>query len=83
MTFSSKQLKAVVCESFYVALEYARTTMFVWMFIEGLYLHNLITVMVFQPDTYHKLYLVLGWGIPVILTAIWATVTASQQTTSV
>jgi len=74
---------AILCESFYIILEYARTTMFVWMFIEGLYLHNLITVMVFRPDTYHKWYLVLGWGIPVILTTIWAAFTATQQQTSV
>ncbi|XP_059351983.1 PDF receptor-like [Daphnia carinata] len=72
----------ILCEWFYIVLEYARTTMFVWMFIEGLFLHNLITVMVFRPDTYHKLYLVLGWGIPVILTAIWAAFTATHQTTS-
>lgn len=56
--------------------------MFVWMFIEGLFLHNLITVMVFRPDTYHKLYLVLGWGIPFVLTTIWAAITATHQTTS-
>ncbi|XP_046437156.1 PDF receptor-like [Daphnia pulex] len=72
----------ILCEWFYIVLEYARTTMFVWMFIEGLFLHNLITVMVFRPDTYHKLYLALGWGIPIILTAIWAAFTATHQTTS-
>lgn len=38
--------------------------------------------MVFRPDTYHKLYLAFGWGIPAILTAVWAGYTATQQTTS-
>ncbi len=37
-----------LCESFYILLEYARTSMFLWMFVEGLYLHNMITVAVFQ-----------------------------------
>ncbi len=38
--------------------------------------------MVFRPDTYHKLYLVIGWGLPLILTVIWAAFTATQQQTS-
>lgn len=74
--------KPGLCEWFYIVLEYARTTMFVWMFIEGLFLHNLITVMVFRPDTYHKLYLVLGWGVPLLLTIVWASYMATQPTST-
>jgi hypothetical protein len=36
-------LQPILCEASYVLLEYARTAMFMWMFIEGLYLHNMIT----------------------------------------
>ena len=36
-------LQPLLCEASYVLLEYARTAMFMWMFIEGLYLHNMIT----------------------------------------
>jgi hypothetical protein len=36
-------LQPILCEASYVLLEYARTAMFMWMFIEGLYLHNRIT----------------------------------------
>ena len=50
--------------------------MFMWMFIEGLYLHNVITVTVFQGRFPHIVYAVLGWGGPVIMTTIWATYTA-------
>ncbi|KAL2716881.1 PDF receptor isoform X4 [Vespula squamosa] len=32
-----------VCEASYVFLEYAKTAMFMWMFIEGLFLHNMVT----------------------------------------
>ncbi|XP_063913552.1 PDF receptor-like isoform X3 [Zophobas morio] len=52
-------------------LEYAKTAMFMWMFIEGLYLHNMITVTVFQADTYIKLYFYIGWTVPASLTAAW------------
>lgn len=55
-------------------LEYAKTAMFIWMFIEGLYLHNMITVTVFQEYSYVKLYFYVGWFTPALLTAIWLTV---------
>lgn len=60
----------------YVLLEYARTAMFLWMFIEGLYLHNVVTVTVFQGRFPHTIYAVVGWGVPVIMTTIWAAFTA-------
>uniref|UniRef100_A0AAG5CPX5 G-protein coupled receptors family 2 profile 2 domain-containing protein n=1 Tax=Anopheles atroparvus TaxID=41427 RepID=A0AAG5CPX5_ANOAO len=68
-----------LCEASYVLLEYARTCMFMWMFIEGLYLHNVVTVTVFQGRFPHTLYAVVGWGGPVILTVIWAITTAQYS----
>ncbi|XP_062714595.1 PDF receptor isoform X2 [Aedes albopictus] len=65
-----------LCEASYILLEYARTCMFMWMFIEGLYLHNVVTVTVFQGRFPHTLYALVGWGGPVALTAIWAVTTA-------
>ncbi|GLV37741.1 Pigment-dispersing factor receptor [Carabus blaptoides fortunei] len=60
-----------VCEGFYTLLEYARTAMFMWMFIEGLYLHNMLTVTVFQENSYYLLYAFIGWGFPVLMTFAW------------
>ncbi|XP_050085801.1 PDF receptor isoform X2 [Anopheles aquasalis] len=65
-----------LCEASYVLLEYARTCMFMWMFIEGLYLHNVVTVTVFQGRFPHTVYAAVGWGGPVVLTVIWAITTA-------
>jgi 7 transmembrane receptor (Secretin family). len=33
----------ILCEASYVLLEYARTASFMWMFIEGFYLNNMVT----------------------------------------
>ncbi|XP_072379374.1 PDF receptor-like [Diabrotica undecimpunctata] len=52
-------------------LEYSKTAMFLWMFIEGLYLHNMITVTVFQEYNYIKIYCYMGWIIPALMTAGW------------
>uniref|UniRef100_A0A6A7G5Y6 PDF receptor-like n=2 Tax=Hirondellea gigas TaxID=1518452 RepID=A0A6A7G5Y6_9CRUS len=71
---------AILCESFYVLLEYARTAMFLWMFIEGHYLHSMITITVFSDRPNYKCYYVLGWGLPVLMTATWASVTAIKHT---
>ncbi|XP_015592268.1 PDF receptor [Cephus cinctus] len=66
----------VLCEASYVLLEYARTAMFMWMFIEGLFLHNMVTVTVFQETSYYRMYRLVGWGYPVVMTLTWAIVTA-------
>jgi PDF receptor len=42
--------------------------MFLWMFIEGLYLHNVVTVTVFQGRFPHVIYAAIGWGSPVLMT---------------
>ncbi|ALC48422.1 Pdfr, partial [Drosophila busckii] len=65
-----------LCEASYVLLEYARTAMFMWMFIEGLYLHNMVTVAVFQGSFPLKLFSLLGWGMPVLMTTVWVQCTA-------
>lgn len=61
-------LQPYLCEASYILLEYARTAMFLWMFIEGLYLHNVVTVTVFQGRFPHLIYAAMGWGAPVLMT---------------
>ena len=38
----------VVCELFYVLQEWARSATFLWMFLEGYYLHSTLTRDVFN-----------------------------------
>ncbi|XP_075155841.1 pigment-dispersing factor receptor isoform X2 [Haematobia irritans] len=65
-----------LCETSYILLEYAKTAMFMWMFIEGWYLHNMVTVSVFQGKFPYKIYSIVGWGVPVFMTTIWGLCTA-------
>ncbi|XP_061723637.1 PDF receptor-like [Cydia pomonella] len=65
-----------LCESSYILLEYAITVMFMWMFIEGLYLHNVVTANALREGISHVVYYATGWGLPVILTAVWAAMSA-------
>lgn len=68
-----------ICEASYVLLEYARTAMFMWMFIEGLYLHNVVTATVLQGRFPQTVYAIIGWGTAVVMTALWAVVTAHYK----
>ncbi|KAJ8952533.1 hypothetical protein NQ318_003329 [Aromia moschata] len=63
--------KLYLNEACIALLEYAKTAMFMWMFIEGLYLHNMVTVTVFQEYTYIKVYCYVGWIVPSLMTAVW------------
>lgn len=69
----------ILCQVSYFLLEYARTTMFLWMFIEGLYLHNVVTVTVFQGRFPHTIYAIVGWGSPFCLSIIWAVITIKYK----
>uniref|UniRef100_A0A6M2E1V6 Putative adenylate cyclase-coupled calcitonin receptor n=1 Tax=Xenopsylla cheopis TaxID=163159 RepID=A0A6M2E1V6_XENCH len=61
-------------------LEYARSAMFLWMFIEGVYLHGIVTVSVFTSQRFPLLgYCLLGWGLPALMTTAWATTTALKH----
>ncbi|KAF7993218.1 hypothetical protein HCN44_006278 [Aphidius gifuensis] len=66
----------ILCEASYVLLEYARTAMFMWMFVEGFFLHNMVTVSVFHQASYYRIYRLIGWGLPIVMTSGWALVTA-------
>lgn len=71
----------ILCETFYSLIECGRTAMYMWMFIEGHYLNSLVTVAFYQgPDSYIGYYLV-GWGLPAVLTLVWALVTSHYHRT--
>lgn len=60
----------------YIVLTYLMGTNFFWMFVEGLYLYILV-VKTFSVEVVRiHVYAFIGWGLPAIITAIWATTKA-------
>ncbi|XP_012275321.1 diuretic hormone receptor isoform X2 [Orussus abietinus] len=60
------------CVILFSLLHYFHLTNFFWMFVEGLYLY-LLVVKTFTGDNIKlKLCLVIGWGIPILIIAVWA-----------
>ncbi|XP_018014912.2 parathyroid hormone/parathyroid hormone-related peptide receptor [Hyalella azteca] len=57
--------------------QYFITANYSWILMEGLYLHNLIFRALFTDSSAITLYIVLGWGLPLVLVGSWACVRAA------
>ncbi|KAI4498586.1 hypothetical protein M0802_006292 [Mischocyttarus mexicanus] len=67
----SMQTDIPTCIMFFSLLHYFQLTNFFWMFVEGLYLY-LLVVRTFTGDNIKlRMCLVIGWGVPIVIIAIW------------
>lgn len=60
------------CKAIIVLSQYTMVSNILWMFVEGLFLHNSIVVTVFSTDAPYKLFCAIGWGLPGIIAISWA-----------
>ncbi|XP_071574764.1 diuretic hormone receptor isoform X3 [Temnothorax nylanderi] len=75
----SMQTDIPTCVIFFSLLHYFHLTNFFWMFVEGLYLY-LLVVKTFTGDNIKlKLCLVIGWGVPVLVIAMWGIAKSLDQ----
>ncbi|XP_018337529.1 PREDICTED: diuretic hormone receptor-like isoform X3 [Trachymyrmex septentrionalis] len=75
----SMQTDIPTCVILFSLLHYFHLTNFFWMFIEGLYLY-LLVVKTFTGDNIKlRLCLVIGWGIPVLVIAMWGIAKSLDQ----
>ena len=51
----------MLCEVFYTLIEYGKTTMFLWMFIEGIILYHMTTVAYSRGPEHQTLFYLCGW----------------------
>ncbi|KAL3832263.1 hypothetical protein ACJMK2_023923 [Sinanodonta woodiana] len=59
------------CRMFFTIFHYSLSANYIWIFIEGLYLHMLINVSVFSEKHRIIWYIVGGWGIPWLFVTPW------------
>ncbi|XP_070685433.1 glucagon receptor [Pempheris klunzingeri] len=57
-----------------VLMQYCVGANYYWLLVEGLYLHNLLVLMVSPENRFFYGYLLIGWGTPVLFVAPWITV---------
>uniref|UniRef100_A0A8D0AHJ8 Glucagon receptor n=1 Tax=Sander lucioperca TaxID=283035 RepID=A0A8D0AHJ8_SANLU len=59
------------CRVAQVLMQYCVGANYYWLLVEGLYLHNLLGMMVFSENRYFFGYLLTGWGTPVLFVVPW------------
>ncbi|KAG9265102.1 gastric inhibitory polypeptide receptor [Astyanax mexicanus] len=59
------------CRIAQVLMQYCVGANYFWLLVEGLYLHNLLVLMVFSENSYFCGYLAIGWGAPVLFVVPW------------
>ncbi|KAM4627638.1 glucagon receptor [Polymixia lowei] len=59
------------CRVAQVLMQYCVGANYYWLLVEGLYLHNLLVLMVFSEHSYFCGYLLIGWGTPVLFVVPW------------
>ncbi|XP_035826613.1 PDF receptor-like [Aplysia californica] len=61
-----------LCKTMITLQKYAQMSNFAWMLVEGIYLHNRLAVSVFTSSAPFKLFYFIGWGLPLLITSVWA-----------
>ncbi|XP_045118831.1 secretin receptor-like isoform X1 [Portunus trituberculatus] len=69
------------CRLFTSLWQYFILANYSWILMEGLYLHNLIFLALFTDNSAITLYIVLGWGLPLILVVGWAVARMTAENT--
>lgn len=65
---------AAGCRAATVLMQYASVANYCWLLVEGLYLHNLLVLAVFNEKSYFAVYVCIGWGAPVLFVIPWVAV---------
>ncbi|KAK6165905.1 hypothetical protein SNE40_022720 [Patella caerulea] len=67
------------CKLFFTTFHYILGANYIWVFVEGLYLHMLVSVAVFSEKTGIKWYMLFGWAAPVTFVLPWVIVRATIE----
>ncbi|XP_067649839.1 secretin receptor-like [Haliotis asinina] len=67
------------CKLLLTCFHYMLAANYMWIFVEGLYLHTLIIVAVFSERNTVRWYILLGWGGPLVFVIPWVAVRASLE----
>ncbi|XP_047670603.1 parathyroid hormone/parathyroid hormone-related peptide receptor-like [Tachysurus fulvidraco] len=73
--------KFIGCKITVTLFLYFLATNYYWILVEGLYLHSLIFMTFFSDRKYLWGFTVIGWGVPAMFVAVWASVRATLADT--
>ncbi|KAJ9590254.1 hypothetical protein L9F63_016641, partial [Diploptera punctata] len=70
-----------VCKAVISVWQYSFMANYSWILMEGLYLHNLIFLALFSDTSSISLYVILGWGLPLLFVLPWIVTRALLEDT--
>ncbi|XP_029448783.1 glucagon-like peptide 1 receptor [Rhinatrema bivittatum] len=66
--------ESLSCRLVFVMMQYCVAANYYWLLVEGVYLHTLLALAVFSEQRIFRLYLCIGWGVPVLFVIPWGIV---------
>ncbi|KAJ8986029.1 hypothetical protein NQ317_013914 [Molorchus minor] len=73
---------SIICIFIVTLLHYFHITTFFWMFVEGLYLYILVVETLTRENFKLRVYVCIGWGLPMVFIVVWAVVKSFIPITS-
>ncbi|XP_075680754.1 uncharacterized protein LOC113799705 isoform X2 [Dermatophagoides pteronyssinus] len=69
---NSFRTSSIACKVFTTIWQYSLLANYNWIFMEGLYLHNVIFLNIFNDNSNIIPYIILGWCLPIPIVTTWA-----------
>ncbi|XP_053574197.1 vasoactive intestinal polypeptide receptor-like [Bombina bombina] len=64
-------MSTIGCKAAMVFFQYSVLANFLWLLVEGMYLHTLLTLTFISQRRYFWWYIVIGWGVPALTVSVW------------
>ncbi|XP_055507469.1 glucagon-like peptide 1 receptor [Leucoraja erinacea] len=71
---AERPLPMVACRAAQVFLHYSVSCTYHWLLVEGLFLYVLLVGSVFSEHRSFRLYMFIGWGVPLVFVGPWTVV---------
>lgn len=62
---------SIWCIGLHIALQYLMICNYFWMFCEGLHLHLVLVVVFIKDNVAMRIFIVIGWILPLIIVSIY------------
>nr|XP_042704857.1 glucagon-like peptide 1 receptor [Chrysemys picta bellii] len=66
--------ESLSCRLVFVMMQYCVAANYYWLLVEGMYLYTLLVLSVFSEQRIFRLYLCIGWGVPMLFVIPWGIV---------
>nr|XP_033791271.1 glucagon-like peptide 1 receptor [Geotrypetes seraphini] len=66
--------ESISCRLVFALMQYCVAANYYWLLVEGVYLHTLLAFSVFSEQRIFRLYLCIGWGVPLLFVIPWGIV---------